>query len=233
IEPAAMGHAHDNLLHPERAAALDDLLERRDHRFGAVEAEALGAGEFQITEFLEAFGFHELVEDGALSFAGERDLLVRAFDALLNPALLCAVGNVQELDAQRLAIGAPQNGDDLTDRAEFEPEHLVEENRPVEIGFAKPIGRGLELFLLARWLQTERIEIGVKMPARPISADEHQRADRIARGALDIGSGKLDTLRLRLRLDLAAERFADLCPIAIECGNKLASLRLRPVCAPP
>ena len=32
VEPAAMRHADDDLLHAERAAALDDLLERRDHR---------------------------------------------------------------------------------------------------------------------------------------------------------------------------------------------------------
>ena len=61
---------HD-FLHAEIAAALDDLLERRDQRFGAVEAEALGAGVFDVEEFLEAFRLDQLVEDGALAFAGE------------------------------------------------------------------------------------------------------------------------------------------------------------------
>ena len=37
--------------------------------FAAVEAEALGAGEFDVAELLEAFGLDELVEDGALAFA--------------------------------------------------------------------------------------------------------------------------------------------------------------------
>ena len=59
---------HD-FLHAEIAAALDDLLERRDQRFAAVEAEALGAGVFDVEEFLEAFGLDQLVEDGALAFA--------------------------------------------------------------------------------------------------------------------------------------------------------------------
>ena len=77
VQPAAMGHADDDLLDAQRAAALDDLLERRNHRFAAVEAEALGAGEFQVAEFLEALGLDQLVEDGALAFAGEGDLLVR------------------------------------------------------------------------------------------------------------------------------------------------------------
>src|ERR1700733_5879816 len=128
-EPAAMRHADDDLAHAKRAAALDDLLERRDHRLAAVEAEPLGAGEFQVAEFLKTFGLDQLVEDGALALAGERDLLVRPFDALLDPALLGAVGNVQKLDAERLAIGAAQDADDLVDGAEFEAQHLVEEDR--------------------------------------------------------------------------------------------------------
>ena len=59
-----MRHAHRDLSDAELAAALDDLLERRDHRFAAVEAEALGAGVFQIAEFLERLGFDQFSEDG-------------------------------------------------------------------------------------------------------------------------------------------------------------------------
>src|SRR5262249_13382519 len=118
VESAAVGHADDDLFHPERAAALDYLLERRDHRFGAVETEALGAGELQIAEFLETFGLDQLVEDRALAFAGERDFLVRPLDARLDPALLRRVGDVHELDAERLAIGAAKDRENLAQRAE-------------------------------------------------------------------------------------------------------------------
>src|SRR5438105_900771 len=104
VEPAAMRHAEHDLFHPEGAAALDDLLKRRDHRLGAVKPETLGAGEFQIAEILEPLRFDELVEDRALALAREADLLVRPFNPLLDPALLRAVGDVQELDAKRLAI---------------------------------------------------------------------------------------------------------------------------------
>jgi hypothetical protein len=64
-----MGHAEDNLLHAEIAAALDDLLERRDERLGAVEAEAFGARVFEIEELLEALGLDNLVQDRALALA--------------------------------------------------------------------------------------------------------------------------------------------------------------------
>src|SRR5580704_2011285 len=153
IEPAAVRHADDDLAHAERAAALDDLLQRRDHRFAAVEAEAFCAGELQIAEFLKTFGFDKLVEDGALALAGKRNLLVRPFDALLNPALLGAVGDMQKFDAQGLAVGPAQDADDLTDRAEFEAEHLVEEYRTVEIGFAEAVGARIEFLLVLRLFQ--------------------------------------------------------------------------------
>ena len=87
VEAAAMGHAQHDFLRAERAAALDDLLQRRNHRFAAVEAEALGAGVAHVEEFLEAVRLDQLLQDGALALLGEVDFLVRAFDALLDPGL--------------------------------------------------------------------------------------------------------------------------------------------------
>src|SRR5215831_13025975 len=86
VEPAAMRHAEHDLFDAERATALDDLLERRDHRFTAVEPEPLGAGELEVTELLEAFRLNELVEDRALALTREGDLLIWPLDALLHPA---------------------------------------------------------------------------------------------------------------------------------------------------
>ena len=86
VEPAAMGHAELDVLDPERAAALDDLLERRHHALAAVEAEALGPGVTHVQELLEAFRLDQLVEDRALAFRRERDRLVRPLDARLHPA---------------------------------------------------------------------------------------------------------------------------------------------------
>ena len=113
VEAAAMRHADHDFLHAEIAAALDDLFQRRDQRFGAVEPEALGAGEFEIAEFLETFGLDQLHQDGAPALAGEADFLVRTLDALLDPGLLRGVGDVHELDAERLAVGALADRDDF------------------------------------------------------------------------------------------------------------------------
>ena len=191
-----MRHAEHDLLHAEIAAALDDLLERRDQRLAAVQPEALGAGVFDVEEFLEAFGFHQLVEDGALAFAREGDLLVAALDALLDPRLLRGVGDVHELDAERLAIGAAQDGDDLAHRREVEAEHLVEEDAAVEVGFGEAVGARIELLLVLLRLEFERIELGVEVAAHAVGADQHQRVDRIARRLHDVGGGEFDALGL-------------------------------------
>ena len=187
-----MRHAEDDLFDAERAAALDDLLQRRDHRLAAVEAEALGAGELHVAELLEAFGLDQLVEDRALALAGEGDLLVAAFDALLDPGLLRRIGDVHELDAERLAVGAPQDRDDLAQGRELEAEHLVDEDPAVEIGFGEAVGARVELVLVLLRLEAERIEVGVEMAADAVGADQHQRADRVARRLLHVGGGNLD-----------------------------------------
>src|SRR5439155_24520384 len=94
---------HD-FLHAKIAAALDDLLQRLNQGFAAVETEPLGAGEFKFAEFLKTFRLDQLHADGAPALAGGTDLLVEPLDALLNRGLLRGVADVHELDAERLAV---------------------------------------------------------------------------------------------------------------------------------
>src|ERR1700682_6090180 len=113
VQASAMRHADDDFLDAEIAAALDDLLQRRNQRFRAVQTEALGAGEFEIAEFLETFGLDQLRQDRTPALAGETDLLVQTLDALLNPGLLRAIRDVHEFDAERLAVSALAERDDF------------------------------------------------------------------------------------------------------------------------
>ena len=66
-----MGHADDDLVHPDVDGCADDRLERGHRAFAAIQAEALGAGVFDVQEALEAFGFDQLLEQLAL-FLGAR-----------------------------------------------------------------------------------------------------------------------------------------------------------------
>src|SRR5215471_2565942 len=228
-EPAAMGHAERDVLHTQGAAAFDDLLERRNHRFPAVESKPLGAGEFEVAELLEPLGLDQLVEDRPLALAGEGDLLIGAFDACLNPALLLGIGNVHELDAERLTIGAPDNGQDLPQGAEFKPKNMVKEDLAIEIRIAEAIGARIELLCVFRGFESERIQICLQMAARAIGANQHERLDGIARCLLN-GTGRdFDTPGLRRGSHLVADVLLDLVPIGIELRDEIAVRDRRPV----
>src|ERR1700761_6536931 len=241
VEASAMRHANHDFLYAEIAAALDDLLQRGDQRLAAVEAEALGAGELDVAEFFEAFGLDQLVEDGAAALAGEADLLVRTFDALLDPRLVRGIGDVHELDAERLAVGAFADRDDLAQRAVFEAQHVIEENLAVEIGLGEAVGARVELFAIARRLDAERIELGVEMAAHAVGADQHQRADGIPRRLVQLGRSDfaalcrslVRSLGLRLGGDLVAYDLLDGRPVAVERGGEVVARGLRPVIPRP
>ena len=64
---------------------------------------------------------------------------------------------------------------------------MVEEDLAVEIGFGEAVGTRIELFAIARRFDAERIELGVEMTAHAVGADQHQRANRIARRLIDVG----------------------------------------------
>src|SRR4029078_3332406 len=184
--------------------------------------EAFGAGELHVAELLEAVGLNELVEDCALALAAEVDLLVSALDPLLHPGLLYRIGDVHELDAERLTVGAAQNRQNLTHGRELKAEHLVEENPAVEIGVSESVRVRIKLRFALFYFESERVELGVEVAADPVSADQHQRADRITRRLLHFGCGNFDALGLRFALDLVADDLFDLAPIAGQRRNQCA-----------
>ncbi len=231
VQAAAVGHAERDVAHAEVAAALDDLLQRGNDGFAAVEAEALGAGVLDAEELLEPVRLDELVEDRAAPLGGEADALVRPLDALLQPALLGAVGDVHELDAHGRAVGARQDVDHLAHGRELEAEHVVDEDRPVHVGFGEAVG-GRRQLLVGVADEAERVELGVVVAAHPEGADHHDGANRIARGLLDVGPRNVGAGLLRLLGDLLAHPLLDfggLAPVAVERGDELAVGMDRPV----
>ena len=192
VKPARCGHADHDFLDAELAAALDDLLQRRDHGLGAVQAEALGAGVFDIGELLENLGLDQLVEDRPLALGRERDVLVAALDALLDPRLLRRVGDVHELDADVPAIGAAQDLDDLADGGRLQPQHLVDEDRPVEISVGEAVEIGAQLPMLLALGDPQRVQIGGQVAHGTVGADQHERADAVLGGAQGGDGAQID-----------------------------------------
>jgi hypothetical protein len=71
---------------------------------------------------------------------------------------------VHELDAERLAVGALTDRDDLAHGAEFEPEHLVEENLAVEVGLAESVRARIELLVVLARLEPSGSRLAWKWP---------------------------------------------------------------------
>ena len=174
-----MGHADDNLAETELPAALDDLLECRHRRLAAVQAKALGAGIFHVEEALEGLGLDQFLQDRLLAFRGEADL--PPLDAVLDPGALLRVGNMHVLEADMTGISVLEDAEHLPERAELQPERAADIDRAVVIGPGEAVGLGLELGMLAAGDEIERVEMGGEMAAGPVGADQHARAQRVAR----------------------------------------------------
>ena len=113
VQTAAMGHSEHDFLDAELTASLDDLFQCRRHRLAAFEPEPLGSGVLDLGELFEALSLDQFVQDGLLALGREPDVFLFAFDALLDPRLLCWRSDVHEFDADLAAVRAPQNSQDL------------------------------------------------------------------------------------------------------------------------
>ena len=200
VQAPPVGHADHYFVAAEGSAALDDLLHGRDHGFGAVEAEPLGAGEALVQEALQAFRLDQLLQDGDLALLGEGDLLVLAFDPLLDPGLLLRIGDVHVLHAEVAAVGAPDDGQNLAQGRGFETQHVVEEDRAVVVLTCEAVVGRIEFGVVGLRLDAEGVEVGLQMPTDAEGADHHDRADAVEGGGADlVGGGR----RLLLGDDLS------------------------------
>src|ERR1700737_2746772 len=180
IEAATVRHAKHDVLDPQGAAALDNLLERRNHGFAAVETKPLRARVFGVEELLESLRLDKLVENRALAFLGERNFLAGAFDPPPQPSLFSRIGNMHEFEPDGAAISAAQDLQHFGNGRELKPQNAVDEDIPVVVRFREPIGGRMQLLVIFRGLDAKRIEIGMEMTAYAIGTDHHQRSHRIA-----------------------------------------------------
>ena len=176
VQPAAMRHADGDLLHAGVRHRLDDGVQRGDGDLAAFQAEALGGDVALLAEHLEAFRFGQLLQDFPLAAGVEGAVPGGAFHLALDPGFLLRILDVHELDADRAAIGVAQDLHDLAQRCGFPPQHVVDEDRLVQVGIGEAVGSVVQLGMRRRHHQAERIEARLEMAAHAVGADQHQRA---------------------------------------------------------
>ena len=142
VEPAAMRHADDELLHAELAAALDDLLQRRDQRLRRPRGRSAwcrcSACRGSARTLSAAVSRSRMAR---LPSRGEIGVVARRLDALLDPAP-SASGSWMCMYSTPIvaAIGRAQRREDLAQRRRLEAEHVVDEDRPVVVGLGEAVG---------------------------------------------------------------------------------------------
>ncbi len=195
VQPAAMRHADGDLGHAGGSHRFDDRMQRRDGDLAALETEPLGGDVALLAERLEALGLGELGQDGALRRGVECGAPGRAFHLALDPRFLIGILDVHELDTDRTAIGLAQDGLDLAQRGGLAAQHIVDEDRLVEVVVGETIGPRVQFRVRPGNLQPERIEPRLQMAAHAIGADQHQRAQRGNGGGADLLAGHWDRRR--------------------------------------
>ncbi len=94
---------------------------------------------------------------------------------------------MHELDADRTAVGLPQDGDHLAQsgRAPLLAAQPIEED-PVQVRFGQPECRGFEQFMrLASRAELERVEIGQVMAVLAVGVDQ-PRDGRLRPGRVEV-----------------------------------------------
>ena len=157
-------------------------------------------------EFLVAFGFDELVENGFAPFARKANFLAVAFDTLFEPTCLISVRDMHILQRKSAAVGALYDFDNLAHRGHFKPQHHVDEDRAIHIGIGKAIGCGVKFGVMTAFDNAQRVKVSGKVAANTVSADQHDGAHRIQHGAAHLGIGQRDALFSRLFADFLAGR---------------------------
>ena len=157
--------------------------QRRDRAFAAVEPKFFRADIFAREKLFPLLSFDDLAEDRLLAFGREVNGLVLPLDPLLDEAPLVQVVDVHVFDADGAAVIRLQDSNDLAHARPFEPQRPADPDRAVEVVGAEAVIFRRQVGREVRPVQTQRIELRRKMPAHPIGADQHHRADRIFRCA--------------------------------------------------
>ena len=174
IEPAAMGHANDDLLDTLAPGALDQLIHQGNHGLAAFQRKALLANITGVKIALQTFRRRQQGQEPAAILGLQFGLGPVAFQPLLDPAFFLNARDMHVLGAHGPAVNLPQEGNNIAQAHAVGGvegagvEHLIQIRLPQLIkGRVQIRDRGL-------LPQMDGVQIGGLMTAITISIDEPQ-----------------------------------------------------------
>ncbi len=180
VQPAAVGHAEHELLHPGLARALQKVVEHRDHRVTAFERKTLLPDIARVQESLETFGRGEPLEDMALVVRRIARLRPDRLQPLLDPVLLHATGEVHVFDAESAAVGLLQCLDDFAQARLLGADERSSVEHRVHVGLGQIVVGGLELGDVRALPALQGIDVGDEHPAEAVLRDQLQHRNLLA-----------------------------------------------------
>ncbi len=163
-----MGHADDDFIDTEHAAAADRLVHRDDQRLATLQRETLLPDILGVQVALEGLGCGQPLQQALFLIGAVGGARADGLEALLQPALLGIVAHVHVLDADRTAVGLPEGGNDVAKLGVLRraPERPDIEGL-VQVGIGKAVEGQFEFMDRRARHPLERIEL---RPARTENA---------------------------------------------------------------
>ena len=115
------------------------------------------------------------------------------------------------------AIGGAHDFHDLAHAGNLKPQHIVDKDRTIHVCFSEAVGFGVQLRVRCVFAHAQRVQICHQMTTDAVGTDDHQRADTIEYGGLDLLIADRDTFFSSLCFDLFAcsSAFFRLWPAAV------------------
>ena len=174
VEPAAVGHADDDLARAVRGGELDHLVEHRHRRVQALDRELLLAQVGLVHEALERVDLDHALQQRALLVGRQRLAELAGLDLLPQPHALAVARDVLDLVGDRAAVGLAQVRQGVGERR---PAHVHAQDLGRDPGHdlrREPdrvrVERGIALGLGA-----ERVEPRREVAVGPVGLDERRR----------------------------------------------------------
>ena len=190
IEPAAVGHAEDDVLGAGRSGDVDRLVEHRHHHVEAFERELFLPEECPAEVLLEAFGVRQAGEQAELFVRGQRLAVAARLDGEAQPDALLVLGEVLDLEGHRSAVGLLKVRQSLGERLAG---NVDAEQRRGDARLQLRRERRLETVRLERRvahrLGAERVEARGEMAVGAVGLDERHRGCDAAEQEV-VGSGR-------------------------------------------
>ena len=140
IEATAVGHSDNYFLDSGRRAGLEKRVENSDEGFASFKGEAFLADIAGVEKSFEGFGGNNFFEDAALLGGGEGGLVAVAFHAIAEPTADAEVHDVHEFDADVVAVGLFEEGENLAKGAWTAAAEGAGIKNGIEIGVGKAEG---------------------------------------------------------------------------------------------